>query len=264
MINGEFLEKMTEIALKTKEARVFRPDAEPDHIYLIQNGSGQIERCEAAPHPRHHEVGSLAALVTALELANKGAVIFYSRDGIVGIYSNDLRRDRVTVKVGLSPQILELQQITSKGGAQFTQRDMLRWFRNSMFGCLTQPSNVEDQIKNVKFESSKEATGVISKGKSSVGKQIQAQLVGAETLPDYLDMTVPIFANPTLQCRAAIKLSFEVDEHAEVFAVRTIPLSVEQAITEAEDDLGRKILSVTSRDDDPEFAKRFQVIYGKV
>src|SRR5271166_4622420 len=130
-IEADTLQKFIDLVLKTKDARAFRPDAEPNHVYVLQKPDGTTELKQAAPVPRQHLVGDLFALRDALllEKSDFPHTIFYSRHGVVGIYHDLDRRDRVVLPLGLSPQILELQRIEKMGREAKSQEQMISWLR---------------------------------------------------------------------------------------------------------------------------------------
>ena len=228
---------------------------EPPGVYLIAKADGSFERVTAIPRSRSHAVSDIASLVRALtdcsqldtrafttggQPAESKHAIWYGRNEVVGIFDDAVRFDRVSLELGVSPQVESLQQLENTQVWK-DQKGLLRFLRHDMADCLGQSDGIIATVRAVKFYVNQSGEATRSQGKASIGNKIEAELTGAGALPEYIVFSVPVFANPQVTIMQNIGCSLDVDEMAQKFCIQPVPMAIEQAISAAEVELGKRV-----------------------
>jgi hypothetical protein len=94
-----------------------------------------------------------------------------------------------------------------------------------------------DIVRKVKLKQLADQEVEIQQTKVSLGKSIISELTGANTLPDEVSVTLPVFDNFS-PSHKTIRLALEVEPSAGKFQLIPFPGQIEQAYQEIETDLG--------------------------
>jgi hypothetical protein len=228
----EALEFLSQQARDGKKVQILKPEAEPKHVYAIVQEDGSAEWRDAQPQPRAHVAASIQPVIDFASKADDAAV-WYSRAGVVALIDNDTRRDRVTLPLSLSPQMVKLLEL-ERASHSFPQPAFVKLLRTTFADCLSTAGNLLDIIRTVKFINNDGGTAVVQQGKTSIGRQIQQEVTGAGALPDYVTLTVPTFAGAFL-FRGPVRCALEVNTGDQTFQLLPLPgeLEANQAGAEA-------------------------------
>ena len=231
----EFIEAISQQAVKAAGVRVVTIPVEPGHRYATVDQSGCLEFHDAAPHPREHDVKDVAAIADLAAAYIGGVdinvVIWYSRDGIVMLFNDDTRRDVATLTLEYSPQITSLQAMESQKA--MNQAAIVRLLRVVFRDCLSQAGNLIDILRKIKFRKNEAGGSDIAQGKSSIGRSIQAELSGEGVIPDEVILDVPVFLGQPW--RASVLCVLEADPANECFTLMPMAGAIEQAIRSGEE-----------------------------
>ena len=110
-----------------------------------------------------------------------------------------------------------------------------------MSGCLGSSGDLLGIIRAVKFSISQTGEQSRSQGKASIGSQLEAQLTGANALPEIVSFSVPVFANPLVPVVETVTCTLDVDEMNAKFSLQPVPLDIDRAIAAAEIEVGVRI-----------------------
>jgi hypothetical protein len=252
------LAAIQKLAVDAATPKVVHVQSDPVHVNYL-SVEGEVKRVVSPSAIRQHQAADIESLVESLVKSSSEAIdgdlpatapraaIWYSVNGIVGYLDESLRRDHVTIPMGLSPQMQTMQDLSEQSPARaFSQMELIRFLKNDLYGCLARSGGLLDNIRRVKFILNKQATGVQTTSKASYGNSIEAELTGADKLPEFVEFQVPVFANPRVQFIASIACSFDCDLDNGLFMLKPTPMSVEVAIAEAEIETGARIKKYAS------------------
>lgn len=239
----EALAFMTEQGKKLADP-VVRVSGEPGHVYFLRQTDGSLKRYEAAAAPRSHKAASIEAIVNkAADAIKEGDMpeIWYSRAGVAIYLDASDRRDTVQLNLGLSLPLSRLIEL-EKQRPGFQQAQLIKELRITFRDCLTSAGNLVEVLRKVKFNAGKDVDSEVQHGKVSLGKTLTAQVTGTGVLPEYVTLTVPVFANRTLaSCTATVECALEPDAGTETFQLIPLPGQIERAIDAGETKLGSMI-----------------------
>ncbi len=235
----EFLDRVVELGAKGSLARVFKCDAEPPHIYYLENSDGHVSRVCAEATPRAHSASDLSAIVQFAVLANVegNPEIWYSRERVQVFWDANARRDKVFLPMGLSQQVRLLLELQRPPHRNFGQKDFVKLLRISLNGAAG--PGLINAVRQVKFRVDSQGASEVQHGKSSIGKQLRAELTGEGTIPDEVTLEVPVFEGYLAWKLFQVRCAIEIDAGNESFQLIPFPGEVERAIRQAEECLGQ-------------------------
>lgn len=232
----ELFEAISRQAIDASQPRFFKADGEPAHVYWSAFGD-KPERVEALPASRAHKANSLPALVACVKdhiTAGEWATVWYARSGVVALMEDSTRRDRVTMPLALSPQVKTMLAL-EQSQKELTQKDLLRLLRISLKGCVE--LSLIETLRSVKFTANSDGRSEISQGKSSIGKRLETELTGVKAIPEYVTVSLPVFAGGFAHM-GNIQAALEVNPDTATFQVIPCPGEIERTLENAEDALG--------------------------
>jgi hypothetical protein len=239
-VDTDLLDKLLKVGADLRP-QTFRDPAEPPHIYYRRTAEGDYTRVVADPKPRTHVAASIDTLAQLAAQHEDTAEIWYSRAGLTLFLDKTERRNVVTMPVELSPQIRRLMELEQNKPA-FQQGALIKELRITFAGCLSPAGNIVEVLRRVKFNATQSSDQAIEHGKSSLGKQITAQVTGTGVLPEEVTFDVPVFASARFgHIRQPVTLALEPDAATCQFQLIPLPGRVEVAVSMAESDLGRDI-----------------------
>lgn len=244
---AELFKAIGEQALHAATPKAFHPDAEPKHVYWL--GS---ERHEADPSPRDHKAADLETFGHWLtehappdgDASEAHCCLWYDRTGVVLLVHEPTRRDRVTLALSPSPQMLALEQL-ERGKAGLTQAEILKLLRTTFADCMAPAGDLLGLLKSIKFKSLTDGHSKTDQGKRSVGKTIEQEISGLAPIPEEVALLVPVFAQASLQIiRATVRLYLDADPATERFALYPLAGELELAYGHGEQQLGDRLADV--------------------
>jgi hypothetical protein len=106
-----------------------------------------------------------------------------------------------------------------------------------------------DILRVGKYRASIDGTQEIGKGKSSVGKAINAEMIFAEALPEYLVLDVSIFENAFMAVKSyTVQCVLEPMEDVQKLQVAPLPGEIEAAFAKAEADMLGGLMDLLGQD----------------
>lgn len=226
---------------------------ESAEVFRLWDAEGKaLQTHRKVPPSRKHTVGSLesfvqlvrvAAFAGAKETPPQHPAVWYSHERVVLLYDDDERYDRATCELGLSDQMGALADIATPAGKAFEQKALVRWLRVTMRGCETTSSDdLLREVRTVKFSKRSDDAAELEKTRASIGKSLQAEMVGAAGLPEYVRLRVPVFLNPHLAVAVAdVEVAVEVDLAEQRFVLTLCPGEWERAVKAGEDYLAQDL-----------------------
>lgn len=235
----EFVDTIGEMAVKGAGPQITEHD--PYSPFAHFNMNGDIEVSEGLPKPRSHAARDLTAICEFAKRFADKAVIWYSREKVVAVIDDTTRRDTVTLAMMFSDEILKLQEL-QRTKPWFDHRSLLTLLR-TVFTPAALPMNqtLINDIRVVKFEASQSGSSEIGRGKSSAGKAAIAAVEGWDKLPEFLSLSVPVFGNAFIRERVTVACALEINEQEQRFQLFPLPGAIEEAVANAEGDLGAEI-----------------------
>jgi hypothetical protein len=226
------LNKIEELVINAHRVQEVKPASEPSHVYYLRMGD-ILERKEATPAVRAHKATALETVIAkAAETPHDEKVeLWVSRDGIT-LLLNDDRRDTVRYALGLSDQIKTLDELARKN---VSQKDLIFLLRTTFRDSLGLAGDLVAILRNVKFKVEEAGGSEIQHGKSSIGKSLSAEINGTKTLPEYVTLTVPVFAQAGVQqIRMPVECALEPDAATQTFRLAALPGAIERAVGDGE------------------------------
>ena len=226
----EALQEITGAAVKAAGPQAKEIDATKTYAILEPDGTvGFIG--DRVPY-RQHKAADLETIAAFADLFEKAA-IWVSRSGIVLLTDNDDRRDRVSIDMIHSAEILKLHDLLK--APLLDQRATLFMLRTVFTqDALPQFPKLIEVLRAVKFTAGASAEGNVQRGKSSVGKSVTAEATFLDQVPEQITLSVPIFANAFATQRHDVRCALEIYEAEMKLQLFPLPGEVEGACAAAE------------------------------
>lgn len=207
---------------------IVKADAEPDHCYYLRSPDGSLEFQCAHPAPSKHTALSLQAIADIAKLEGAGEV-WYSPNKVTILFGDALR-DRADLILVHSDQIKQLIQ-WKENRAALTQPELIRVLRTTFRDSLSSAPVLLETLKKIRFNTSSAINAEVGHGKSSVGKELMAEVTGTGQIPEYVTFMVPVFANPFLAAiRFPVECALDPDASTGQFRVIPLPAQIETAL----------------------------------
>lgn len=186
---------------------------------------GEIVERDVAPDPRNHHALSAASLVRMVQTCatDDHPMLFVSTAGIVAILDSE-RRERVTLELRTSDHFNTLKALPKA----FGQRDAIAYLRRQLHG--TGLENYADNLRQVVFERSQQSAGRSQRDQESMGKSIDAKVVGTQDLPEFLRGEIAIFDSSVFRAIEPITLGVDPRLQDELFDFWLPPNSLSDAL----------------------------------
>lgn len=231
---------------------------DPTEMMAVKGADGKVEFIGGLPSKRKHKASDLPTLVAFAERFSGKSAIWYSRSAVVCLIDDGDRRDIVTLPFGLSVPMTRLFELQTSR-PHIGQRELIFSMRTTFDGCLGECPTFIDALRNVKSE--KVATGAtkIERGKSSLGKEIRAEVSGVENVPDYVTLTVPAFEQQIGTGSYPVRCVVEVNETQDppTFQLFPTPGQLESALVAAEESIVKMLAAMLGKD------SKIPVYYGQ-
>lgn len=237
----EFLNRVVELADERRTPQVLRPPQEPEHVYLLANPDGGVERRRAEAAPRKHLAGSLGALADMAQgMGDTCTAAWYNRHEVSVVLDDTDRRDVVSLPLTLSHPLRKLSSLEANRTLWWAQKDFINLLRIDLAGCLGAAGNLLAVVRQLKFRQLAQSAGDLQHGKASLGKAIEAELTGAGSLPEQVVLHVPVFLNLVLPTQPVL-CALDIDPANEKLALIPLPGALEQALRGGESDIAEKL-----------------------
>jgi hypothetical protein len=230
----ELWEQMMSDAAKVKEPKLTPFDPTKDHVYI--DGEGDLKVMSRQASVRDHHAYDLETLA---RMAGEYSAVWYSRHAITLLCNDEDRRDRATLKLSPSKQIGVLTSL--ENGRAMSQRDLIFMLRSTFGDCLGPAGNLVELLRLVKFQIQETGESLVNRGKSSIGRQLSAELSAIDQLPERVTLNVPVFDKFLTRYRANVVCILEPDEKTQSFQLLPMPGTIEAATQDAEQLLGNEL-----------------------
>ncbi len=216
--------------------------------YLIRDADGETTLRLPSKDPRRiHRPASIEAIsmFAAHNSLGDKASAWFDRTGVT-LFPVDIdREDALIFLLTTSPQLAEIIRWSKDGpgGMTFDQKAIKRLLMVRMKGCLMNADDVLQTLSQVRWIQNEQKDTNVLKGKSSLGKSLQTEFVGIDSLPDYLTFNVPVWENGFVR-RQPIEVALEPDEQSQSFRLIPVTGAIETAFSEAETVLGESLRAV--------------------
>lgn len=245
----EGIQEIVKLAVEGAKPTIFRAEAEPEHIYYLTKPNGEVERVEAEPEPRSHTVYDLLSLATMVkefapteEGGGYPVAVWVSREGVTAILDDSTRRDTVTLPLKVSPQMALLGQWA--GSIVWQEQTKLVQTLRIYLARFMESGVTVDLFRRLKFRVAQSGEKVVEHGRASIGKSLEAELTGTNTLPTDITVYIPAFSGPLSEVYISVRLLVEVDAQNERIALVPEAGSVEGAWGRVEEELRKRVEEV--------------------
>lgn len=223
----EYIRDLAVDSADAKKARVLTDIPGNGTVAVIQHDGELIDR-PIPPKLRAHAVDSVRDMIDAARRwkGETGNVIWISADKVVLVIDDADRRETVTLPLVESYVFRRIKQLASN--PVLDQTALVRLLRVELRG-LVNAAAILTAVRKIKFRQSQAGHSDIQHGNESLGRTIEAEVTGAESIPDSLIVETNLFSNPGLdEMKSVIGLDLEIDVKNQKFLLRPIPDEVEK------------------------------------
>lgn len=179
------------------------------HVYNAADG--KIVEYDRKPPNRGHTLSTIASFADAYkryaEMAN--ASVWVSLKSVVCIINDgedQFRQNRLTIPVAVSPLF------GTVGGLPVDQEQLLQAIRHDLKPAQITPDTFELAIANLKWQTTDTAEGSYGTVKSSMGRQINAEVKGEKDIPAEIEVTFEPFPELTKEFQQyGVRSTVQVD-----------------------------------------------------
>jgi hypothetical protein len=228
--------KEIERIITSANSEIVECDAEPGGVYYVRQGD-KLERVEAKPGPVKHIAQELK---TIADFANrhKTTATLWVATGMDGANAKCLMADKpegdqACIFLKHSDPFAELTKLQSNWQKMpFKQHDLVLSLRTTFANAIDAKTDLLGCVRSVRFRTQAESSGVIEKGRASVGKSIEQQVSGAREIPEEVVFSVPVYASGHM-VYVSVRVAIEVDMGKEQFFLIPLPGEIEKALATA-------------------------------
>lgn len=208
--------------------------------------------------PRVAAFHSLDALVAAAKHYGDESTAIYFNAGGVTIVLDDQQRRRSTLTMAFTktPEWLLLEGFAS--GTAYDQASLIRLFRLRLAHACPAAPTVVAKIRKVRFQASQAVDSDLQRGRESLGKEITAELLQAEEVPEQVTLQVRPFLEVGRGGLADIDCLLDINPHAQKFSLLPTPGAMQEMIDDELELLGKDLAEQLAADP----AKTFPIFYG--
>lgn len=112
-----------------------------------------------------------------------------------------------TLRLSLSARFEALRKQARLPGTQYQPREAVRWLRTQ----LEYQGPIVDRLRRVNFKRASDGSVTTEHGKESWGSRVEAEIQGAETIPESFVVELPVFTNPGFQHTVGVAVLVHID-----------------------------------------------------
>lgn len=229
------------VAELAKRARTFeaKPIGPPElGKFMVTDGSDkgyEILELKAELPPRQAVYGSLEALIAATKhYGLDGTAIYYNERGVTVVLDDqERRRSTLSMPFSKTPEWQLLEGFVN--GTLYDQGSLIRLFRLRLQHACPAWGTVVAKVRKVRFTASQAVDSDVQRGRESLGKEITAELMNADEVPETVTLHVRPFHEVGRGGLAAIDCLLDINPHAQKFALVPQPGAMQEVI---DDELG--------------------------
>lgn len=258
------LQSIQDTAVKAAGARIVKIDGEPRKVLIESNG--QYKEYDLPPpilKATVLEIDDLIRLAIADGVPQPRSV-WHHYESIVLVLDDEDRRDTVTMPLPKT-ELFQWVERCAKAPDRLDQRAFLLLLKRELEYVVT-PEQMLDFVavlQAIKFRRSDQTEADLSKrGTEGLGRQIEKECTGADKLPEYLTVQVPVYRNAPEVPPAEINIFVTIDFDKEQFVLSPSPDRVAQSLDGAQMILG-DMLRQRIEKDAPKDGQKISVYFGK-
>lgn len=206
----EAIEKIQEMAKEAWKPEQVELDPKRRHGALLTRDG--IEVYEHPQPVRHHSVQSLDSLVEICKLAGAKS-IWHNEVAIIAVLSED-RRDQA---------VLSLTKTTDFRAVEGLRGKISRMQQKPFIDCLTYMLGIDKVVvqpfRRLDWRGSQAAHGTSDFGSSKMGKEIEATVLGIDTLPSEIIVQTKMFRENVGQGVLDLRCAVDIDPQAMTLAI---------------------------------------------
>lgn len=182
------------------------PQTDPRIHRVLINGA--VESFEVAPEFREHDVDTLEDLIAWAESGMcDNPVVWHGRSRVVLLLDDTDREDRVQFSLDYSEPFKAIIALAEKR-PKMEQRAVIQLLRVDL--GLQDPELI-GRFRALDWSDDRQTRGQVHHGKESLGREINAELMGANGLPEEITAEVPLYRNQGERAQYPITLIVDVD-----------------------------------------------------
>ncbi|HUX16308.1 MAG TPA: hypothetical protein VMW52_07525 [Phycisphaerae bacterium] len=225
---AELLDRLKELAEEAAAPKLLQTTPRKE-TYAIR---GELRGIAIDAPPRCHQASTLQALIDAAAFISvpEKTVYWHGPTRVVAVL-DDLadRRDRVVLPLVFSSQFQTLTALDAAPGAErqaFGQVDFIRLLRIDL-GC---PGEQVAPFRRLDWSGAARTAGNIQHGRESLGREIEAAVGQADSLPETLRIVVPIYQTAGEDATQPIDCLIDVDPTRQLFRLIPRPGALAEAL----------------------------------
>lgn len=231
----ELLDRVTEIG-RNQAPAIVEAASEPDGSYYLRQPNGQLTlvKSENIYQPSAESVMDFMNVLEQyrkekLEIAESSAAVFISGGRVTGLFelAGD-RREFVTWDLVTTPAFKRAGELETRP-SKLAHQEFLRLLRLHFTDCL--PLGLYDQLRQVKFMRKDDAESGKSQGKVSIGKALQAEMAGADKIPEIVTLEMKVIERADFVGNIqSIRFDLDIDPSDGSFTFRPLAGELTEAL----------------------------------
>lgn len=220
----EALSYLNERFLAAKAIARINHLSECDSRHEYYDVGGVLTPVELPPEDRSHSVRTVDDLILAAKRwgVPEATTIFIGTGSVTVLIDDADRLETVRLDLPLHPQFKFLEGCEEKSLAD--QPTFLKSLRIHLPG-IERRDELISRVRSIKWKSSTDGYSEFSQGRESLGKSVEAEIIGASEIPEAIVVNTPVFALADLDMKVGILCDLEVVATSQRF--RFCPLADE-------------------------------------
>lgn len=198
---------------------------------------GELVERPVPPPLRDHQVCDLVSLIAlAIRPTNPSPVIWYCATDVRLILDDDDRREIVVFQLTPSAEFAKLCEL-EETSSPLTQMGLIRLLRLE----LNVPSEQLAPFRRLDWSQRTGGGAKIEHTKQSLGRQIEAEISGADALPDSIGILIPVYREAGERVRYEVRCAIEINPTDQTFLLRPFPGQLDTAIELHQQDIASRL-----------------------
>lgn len=219
------VDRIIELAGKSQRAAIVPCPAMPRDRILIEHTPGDVKGFDVPRGPVKDGASTIAGLCQQINDIGEDpgvCLVFVGNDKIRVVFDED-RRDSIEMALPWSEPFAALSKPEALTG--LPQKDLV-WLLRTTFRGTFAPAELLPTVRTIKFTAAGQSDSDIQHGRESMGKALQQEVVGAGTLPEEVQFTVPVFADLVHESNffsASVLCALDIDLERQRFTLKPLP-----------------------------------------
>lgn len=164
--------------------------------------------CEIMDRPPQQDHGDLHTLESVIAYAqrNPNGEIRLHREGLRALLDRADRWQGSDLELAFSSRFSALANLAARP-AQFQPKDAVRWLRTQ----LEYEGPIVSRLRKVAFKRASDGSVSTEHGKESWGSRVEAEVQGADSIPESFVVELPVFTTPGFQYTVSVAVLVHID-----------------------------------------------------